>query len=75
MNCPKCKSENIQPTGLCIHTHPAYYKYKCEDCGYEFEVQEEVSEMKLIEITIEITPQGDGTVPANYIPFTFDHYQ
>ena len=64
MNCPKCKSENVKPTGLCIYTYPAYYEYKCEDCGYTFEVQEEVPEME----PIEITSQEDGTVLANYIP-------
>ena len=64
MNCPKCKSENVKPTGLCIYTYPAYYEYKCENCGYKFEIQEEVSEME----PIEITSQEDGTVLANYIP-------
>lgn len=64
MNCPNCKSENVKPTGLCIYTYPAYYEYKCEDCGYKFEIQEEVPEMK----PIEITPQADGTVLAHYIP-------
>ena len=64
MNCPRCKSEKVKPTGVCIYTYPAYYEYKCEDCGYEFEVQEEVSKME----PIALTPQGDGTVLANYIP-------
>lgn len=64
MNCPKCKSENVKPTELCIYTYPAYYEYKCEDCGYEFEVQEEVPEME----PIGITPQEDGTILVNYIP-------
>lgn len=67
MNCPKCKSENVKPTGLCIYTYPAYYEYKCEDCGYKFEVQKEVPEMESIE-PIELTPQEDGTVLTNYIP-------
>ena len=64
MNCPKCKSENVKPTGICIYTYPAYYEYKCEDCGYKFEVQEEVPKME----PIEVTPQEDGAVLANYIP-------
>ena len=29
MNCPKCNSENVKATGLCIYTYPAYYEYKC----------------------------------------------
>lgn len=62
--CPKCNSENVKPTGLCIYTYPAYYEYKCEDCGYKFEVQEEISEME----PIKITSQVDDTVLANYIP-------
>lgn len=44
MNCPKCKSENVKATGLCIYTYPAYYEYKCNDCGYKFEIREEVPE-------------------------------
>lgn len=64
MYCPKCKSENVKPTGLCIYTYPAYYEYKCEDCGYKFEIQEEVPEME----PIEIASQEDGTILANYIP-------
>ena len=64
MNCPKCKSGNVKRTGLCIYTYPAYYEYKCEDCGCTFEIQEEVPEME----PIEITTQEDGTVLANYIP-------
>lgn len=66
MNCPNCKSENVKPTGLCIYTYPAYYEYKCEDCGYKFEIQEEVEVPKME--PIEITPQADGTVLAHYIP-------
>ena len=46
MNCPKCKSENVKPTGLCIYTYPAYYEHKCEDCGYEFEVLETACKLK-----------------------------
>lgn len=44
MNCPKCNSENVKATGLCIYTYPAYYEYKCDDCGYKFEIREGVPE-------------------------------
>lgn len=53
MNCPKCKSKNVKPTGLCIYTYPAYYEYKCENCGYKFEVQEELQKMSIIDIEDE----------------------
>ena len=71
MNCPKCKSENVKATGLCIYTYPAYYEYKCDDCGYKFEVQEEVPKME----PIEITSQEDGTVLANYVPIVKEENQ
>ena len=71
MNCPKCNSENVKATGLCIYTYPAYYEYKCDKCGYEFEVQEDIPESEPIEITL----QEDGTIPANYIPVVKDKNQ
>ena len=65
--CPKCGSKDKIAHRKMLDNHRAHAEMdvvKCEDCGYKFEVQEEVSEME----PIEIIPQEDGTVLANYIP-------
>ena len=70
MNCPKCNSKNVKATGLCIYTHPAY-EYKCDDCGYKFEIQEEVFEGKPLETTL----QENGIAFVNYIPIIKEEKQ
>ena len=64
MNCPKCNSETVKATGLCIYTYPAYYEYKCDACGYKFEIREEVPQGKPLEMTL----QENGVAFVNYIP-------
>ena len=64
MNCPKCKSKNVKATGLCICTYPSYYEYKCDDCGYKFEIREEILEGKPLEMTL----QENGVAFVDYIP-------
>lgn len=71
MNCPKCKSENVKATGLCIYTYPAYYEYKCDDCGYKFELQEDVPERKPLEMTL----QENGVAFVNYVPIVKEEEQ
>ena len=71
MNCPKCNSENVKATGLCIYTYPAYYEYKCDDCGYKFELQEDVPERKPLEMTL----QENGVAFVNYIPIVKEENQ
>ena len=71
MNCPKCNSKNVKATGLCIYTYPAYYEYKCDDCGYKFEIREEVHEGKPLEMTL----QENGVAFVNYIPIIKEEKQ
>ena len=71
MNCPKCNAENVTATGPRIYSHPAYYEYKCDDCGYKFEIREEVPERKPLEMTL----QENGVAFVNYIPIVKEENQ
>ena len=71
MNCPKCRSENVKATGLCIYAYPAYQEYKGDECGYKFEIREEVPEGKPLEMTL----QENGVAFVNYIPIVKEENQ
>jgi len=36
LQCPKCKSENLNDSGVVLTTYPPMLEYTCTDCGYRF---------------------------------------